>query len=167
VWVGGLYIYTYILPPYSNNHNNPPKKQSNREVVEFIEEERGVRVAAPDEARFMVYTPPQLQRTDLKDLVIVQPEVFIYMCVYVCVYVYRIKHTTHAPSHPTPNTHHHAAGPVLHAAGQPHQLAELEPPPRVHHAGGKSCFVLYVYIYLYVYGKTWDPDTYIYIYQSI
>lgn len=52
-----------------------PNATTNREVVEFIEEERGVRVAAPDEARFMVYTPAQLQRTDLKDLVIVQPEV--------------------------------------------------------------------------------------------
>lgn len=46
-------------------------------MVEFVEEERGVRVAAPDEARFMVYTPPQLQRTDLKDLMIVQPEVCV------------------------------------------------------------------------------------------
>lgn len=45
--------------------------------MEFIEDECGVRVAAPDEARFMVYTPPQLQRTDLKDLVIVQPEVCV------------------------------------------------------------------------------------------
>lgn len=42
--------------------------------MEFVEEERGVRVAAADEARFMVYTPPQLQRADLRDLVIVQPE---------------------------------------------------------------------------------------------
>ena len=46
-------------------------------MVEFVEEERGVRVAASDEARFMQYTTPQLQRTDLRDLVIVQPEVCV------------------------------------------------------------------------------------------
>lgn len=59
------------------NAHRISRHHHNREVVEFIEEERGVRVAAPDEARFMQYTPPQLQRTDLKDLVIVQPEVCV------------------------------------------------------------------------------------------
>jgi len=31
-------------------------------VVEFVEEMGGIRVAAPDELRYMTYTPPQLQR---------------------------------------------------------------------------------------------------------
>jgi len=31
-------------------------------VVEFVEEAGGVRVAALDEARYMSYTPPALQR---------------------------------------------------------------------------------------------------------
>ena len=72
-WAG---VHHPSIPPFSRP--TIPPKTINREVVEFIEEERGVRVAPPDEARFMVYTPPQLQRTDLKDLVIVQPEVNFY-----------------------------------------------------------------------------------------
>ncbi|KAM3568953.1 hypothetical protein VYU27_008935, partial [Nannochloropsis oceanica] len=44
------------------------------EVVEFVEEAGGVRVAALDEARYMSYTPPALQRQDLKDLIVVQPD---------------------------------------------------------------------------------------------
>lgn len=73
--LGGRACTIHRSPPFSRP--TIPPKTINREVVEFIEEERGVRVAPPDEARFMVYTPPQLQRTDLKDLVIVQPEVSI------------------------------------------------------------------------------------------
>jgi hypothetical protein len=40
-----------------------------REVAKFVEEPGGVRVADPDQTRYMNYTPPHLNRTDLKDLV--------------------------------------------------------------------------------------------------
>ncbi len=88
VWDGMGWDGMDCLPQTTNTTNpphpqppHPPQQTKNhthntphREVVDFLEEARGVRVAAPDEARYMVYTPPQLQRTDLKDLVIVQPE---------------------------------------------------------------------------------------------
>jgi len=50
------------LPPFLPPSLPPLPLSPLSEVVEFVEEMGGIRVAAPDELRYMTYTPPQLQR---------------------------------------------------------------------------------------------------------